>query len=122
MRGLLAACFAVALCGIACAEEHSTTKETGVYSCEKYAALFQIRPDEADATFFPWAMAYIGDVNSRSAGAFFDLNAMSIAEMKRYPWIAESALKNRIRQFVIDGEAVVLGVDGISYFNALHSG
>ena len=84
MRGLLAACFAVALCGIACAEEHSTTKETGVYSCEKYAALFQIRPDEADATFFPWAMTYIRDVNSKSAGAFFDLNAMSIAEMKRY--------------------------------------
>jgi ATP-dependent DNA ligase len=41
---------------------------------------------------------------------------------KRYPWIAESALKNRIKQFVIDGEAVVLGVDGISDFNALHSG
>ena len=41
---------------------------------------------------------------------------------KRYPWIAESALKNRIRQFVIDGEAVILGVDGISDFNALHSG
>ena len=41
---------------------------------------------------------------------------------KRYPWIAESALKNRIRQFVLDGEAVVLGVDGISDFNALHSG
>ena len=41
---------------------------------------------------------------------------------KRYPWIAESALKNRIKQFAIDGEAVVLGVDGISYFNALHSG
>ena len=28
---------------------------------------------------------------------------------KRYPWIAESALKNRIKHFVIDGEAVVLG-------------
>jgi len=39
----------------------------------------------------------------------------------RYPWIVESALKNRIRQFVIDGEAVVLGVDGIADFNALHS-
>ena len=35
--------------------------------------------------------------------------------------IAEAALKNRIRQFVLDGEAVVLGVDGISDFNALHS-
>jgi len=41
---------------------------------------------------------------------------------KRYPWIAEAALKNRYKQFVIDGEAVVLGVDGISDFNALHSG
>jgi ATP-dependent DNA ligase len=40
---------------------------------------------------------------------------------KRYPWIVESALKNRIKQFVLDGEAVVLGVDGISDFNALHS-
>src|ERR1700740_865156 len=39
----------------------------------------------------------------------------------RYPWILESALKNRIRQFVIDGEAVVFGVDGIADFNALHS-
>jgi ATP-dependent DNA ligase len=41
---------------------------------------------------------------------------------KRYPWIVESALKNRYKQFVIDGEAVLLAVDGISDFNALHSG
>jgi ATP-dependent DNA ligase len=40
---------------------------------------------------------------------------------KRYPWIVEAALKNRQEQFVIDGEAVVLGVDGVSDFNALHS-
>jgi bifunctional non-homologous end joining protein LigD len=39
----------------------------------------------------------------------------------RYPWIVESALKNRNRQFVIDGEAVVLGVDGLADFGALHS-
>ena len=39
----------------------------------------------------------------------------------RYPWIVEAALKNRIKHFVIDGEAVLLGVDGISDFNALHS-
>jgi ATP-dependent DNA ligase len=39
----------------------------------------------------------------------------------RYPWIVESALKNRNRHFVIDGEAVVLGVDGIADFNALYS-
>jgi bifunctional non-homologous end joining protein LigD len=40
----------------------------------------------------------------------------------RFPWIVESALKNRTKQFVIDGEAVILGLDGISDFNALHSG
>ena len=39
----------------------------------------------------------------------------------RYPWIVEAALKNRAKRFVIDGEAVVLGVDGVSDFNALHS-
>jgi len=38
-----------------------------------------------------------------------------------YPWIVEAARKNRHRQFVIDGEAVVLGVDGVADFNALHS-
>jgi ATP-dependent DNA ligase len=40
---------------------------------------------------------------------------------RRYPWIAEAALKNRQRHFVIDGEAAILGVDGNSDFNALHS-
>jgi ATP-dependent DNA ligase len=40
---------------------------------------------------------------------------------KRFPWIAEAALKNRRKQFVIDGEAVILGVDGRCDFNALHS-
>jgi ATP-dependent DNA ligase len=40
----------------------------------------------------------------------------------RYPWIVEAALKNRQKRFVIDGEAVMLGVDGISDFDALHSG
>jgi ATP-dependent DNA ligase len=39
----------------------------------------------------------------------------------RYPWIAESALRNRQKHFVIDGEAVVLGVDGNADFNDLHS-
>jgi hypothetical protein len=41
---------------------------------------------------------------------------------KRFPWIVEAALKNRQKHFVIDGEAVILGVDGISDFDALHSG
>jgi bifunctional non-homologous end joining protein LigD len=40
---------------------------------------------------------------------------------KRYPWIVEAALKNRQKQFVIDGEAVILGVDGVPDFNVLHS-
>ena len=39
----------------------------------------------------------------------------------RYPWIVESALKNRVKQFVIDGEAVIIGADGVPDFNALHS-
>jgi ATP-dependent DNA ligase len=39
----------------------------------------------------------------------------------RFPWIVEAALKNRTKQFVIDGEAVVLCVDGMPDFNALHS-
>jgi ATP-dependent DNA ligase len=39
-----------------------------------------------------------------------------------FPWIAEAALKNRRKQFIIDGEAVILGVEGVSDFNALHSG
>lgn len=38
----------------------------------------------------------------------------------RYRWIAGSALKNRTRQFVIDGEVVVLGVNGVSDFEALY--
>ncbi|UPK35560.1 DNA ligase [Bradyrhizobium sp. 186] len=39
----------------------------------------------------------------------------------RYPWIVEAARKIRQKHFVLDGEAVVLGVDGVSDFNALHS-
>jgi ATP-dependent DNA ligase len=32
----------------------------------------------------------------------------------------KAARKNRYRQLVIDGEAVVVGVDGVADFNALH--
>ena len=39
----------------------------------------------------------------------------------RYPLITEAALRNRNASFVIDGEAVLLGVDGVSDFNGLHS-
>jgi bifunctional non-homologous end joining protein LigD len=38
----------------------------------------------------------------------------------RYPWIVEAARKIRQPRFVLDGEAVILGVDGIADFNALH--
>jgi ATP-dependent DNA ligase len=41
---------------------------------------------------------------------------------KRYPWIVEVARNVRQKRFVLDGEAVVLGVDGVSDFDALHSG
>src|ERR1700712_957995 len=40
---------------------------------------------------------------------------------QRYPLIVEAALRNRSSSFVIDGEAVLLGVDGISDFDGLHS-
>src|ERR1700710_2398101 len=39
----------------------------------------------------------------------------------RYPLIVEAALRNRSSSFVLDGEAVLLGVDGISDFDGLQS-
>src|SRR6476661_2714459 len=39
----------------------------------------------------------------------------------RFPLIAEAALRNRNSSFVVDGEALLLGVDGRSDFNGLHS-
>jgi hypothetical protein len=39
----------------------------------------------------------------------------------RYPLIVEAALRNRSASFLIDGEAVLLGVDGGSDFDGLHS-
>jgi bifunctional non-homologous end joining protein LigD len=41
---------------------------------------------------------------------------------KRFPLDRWAALKNRRKHFVIDGEAVVLGVNGAFDFDALHSG
>jgi len=40
----------------------------------------------------------------------------------RYPWIVQAARKVGQKRFVLDGEAVILGIDGVSDFNALHSG
>jgi len=39
----------------------------------------------------------------------------------RYPVITEAALRHRNSSFVLDGEAALLGVDGTSDFNGLHS-
>ena len=39
----------------------------------------------------------------------------------RYPCIVEAAHNNRHKQFMIDGEAVLLTFDGISDFDGLHS-
>jgi ATP-dependent DNA ligase len=60
--------------------------------------------------------------SARSAGADWETKDGRYRVHDLHPWIGEAALKNRIRQFVLDGEAVILGVDGISDFNALHSG
>ena len=38
----------------------------------------------------------------------------------RYPLITEAALRIRVASFVLDGEAVLLGVDGRSDFDKLH--
>jgi hypothetical protein len=37
----------------------------------------------------------------------------------RYPWIVEAARKVRQKRFVLDGETVVLGVDGVLDFDGL---
>ena len=42
-------------------------------------------------------------------------------DWSRFPLISEPALRNRNSSFVIDGEAVLLGVGGRSDFNGLHS-
>jgi ATP dependent DNA ligase domain len=39
----------------------------------------------------------------------------------RYPLIVEAARRIRTKQFVLDGEAVLLGVDGISDFDGLYT-
>jgi bifunctional non-homologous end joining protein LigD len=39
----------------------------------------------------------------------------------RYPLIVAAALKNRCSSFMLDGEAVLRGVDGLSDFEGLHS-
>ncbi len=38
-----------------------------------------------------------------------------------YPWIVHSARRLRVSRFLMDGEAVVCGDDGIADFERLHS-
>jgi bifunctional non-homologous end joining protein LigD len=57
--------------------------------------------------------------NARNQGSGFTRNGHDWTG--RYPLIVEASLKNRQTSFVINGEAVLLGVDGISDFNGLHS-
>jgi ATP-dependent DNA ligase len=40
---------------------------------------------------------------------------------ERYPWILHSARRLPVNRFLIDGEAVVCGEDGVSDFERLHS-
>ena len=40
---------------------------------------------------------------------------------RRYPWIVDATRRIRSTQFVLDGEACILGVDGVADFDDLHS-
>jgi hypothetical protein len=40
---------------------------------------------------------------------------------KRYPWIVDATRRIRSTQFVLEGEACILGVDGAADFDDLHS-
>jgi bifunctional non-homologous end joining protein LigD len=71
-----------------------------------------IRPDWDDG----YRLIVVRDV---ARVRLFSRNGYDWAD--RYPLIVEAALKNRTTSFVIDGEALLLGVDGISDFNGLHS-
>jgi bifunctional non-homologous end joining protein LigD len=50
-----------------------------------------------------------------------DTQSVAACPWRSYPLITEAALRNRNNSFVLDGEAVLLGIDGISDFNGLHS-
>jgi bifunctional non-homologous end joining protein LigD len=39
----------------------------------------------------------------------------------RYPWIVQSARRLRVTRFLLDGESVACGDDGVSDFQRLHS-
>jgi bifunctional non-homologous end joining protein LigD len=68
---------------------------------------------------FPSGPEFIHEVKYGDRVRLFSRNGNEWT--RRYPWIVEAARKIRQQRFVLDGEAVVLGVDGIADFNALHS-
>jgi len=82
MRLLLVACFAVALDGTVSAQQHADT--IGASSCAKYANMYRMRPEDADQMFLAWAQGYISGANSLTPEFFFDLNAKTPGEMRRY--------------------------------------
>jgi hypothetical protein len=84
MRVLLAVCFAIALDGVAGAQEHYEVRGVGVSSSAAYANMFRRAPDETDAMFSAWAMGYLSGINTGFENDFFDLNAKSPDEMTRY--------------------------------------
>jgi len=64
------------------------------------------------------AFAYVSSAMARTSSR---LPATTTTGPSASPGVVEAALKGREQQFAIDGEAVVLGVDGVSDFNSLHS-
>ena len=82
MRVLLAVCFAIAMNAIACAQT-AVMKGAGSGSCALYAEAHRSAPDETDNFFVSWALGYMSGINSLNKDVFFDLNSMTLDEMKR---------------------------------------
>jgi hypothetical protein len=84
MRVLLAGCFAVAVGGIASAEQHFDIRGAGTTSCAKYAETYRKNPDYTDNVYYSWAQGYMSGLNSMNVEFFFDLNAKTTDEEKRF--------------------------------------
>jgi hypothetical protein len=84
MRVLLAVCFAIALDGVAWAQQHFDTRGVGLGSCAEYAELYQKSPEAIDNMYYSWAQGFISGVNAGLEKDFFDLNALTTDQMKRF--------------------------------------
>jgi hypothetical protein len=87
MRGLLAVCFAVALCGNASAEDYPAMWGHGLFSCAEFAKFYRARPKETETEFFAWAMGFMSGFNAKNLmdqGTFFDLKAKSATDMQSF--------------------------------------